>query len=734
MAEEADGSDMRQANALWIWEGRPAIILAVGISVLVSAALAAVIALLFVPASSVDVDRVGSNAFSVGDSGVYADGPVAILDDAGQARFTMPLSQLAGGYEPPGDGAAIDAFQARKDAIAAFLRQEGSRLRLPDGSTVAIEARGGGFNTVAPDIWIILASGLGAAMIGTWVLSLRPRSEAARALAYCGYAYFPVTFSVALFEMDSPAMTGAMFWAAFVLNTVGGMLIALELCWLFARYPEPLVPRRLLAFIYVAALLYTGASLFWWREDVYFRIAAVSSASVPLIISLWAAQLWRNRTDLRVRAAFSLIGSSLLLVLLVVAVAYFVPYLNGQPPLVPMAVYNALFLFFFLTLGVAVARYRLFDLGRWSLRIAGMAMVLAFILMVDAMLVLVFGQSWTLSIALFFAAMLWLPVRHWMMGKFERRVDRNGLDLLQRASLVAFAPGATEQRDAWTDLLVGQFAPLSRELVPGPSRPPDAALADEGRTLMIPSPLDDTVLALSYASHGKRLFNDDDVAMAQSMIRLVAEVVEARRAYDRGAEEERARIARDLHDDVGARLMTSLHRDQLPAIRADIGEAMADMRLIIDGLTGQSRYLADAIADLRHETVSRLRLARIEAEWRGSEEIDELIKIDQGATRILFSVVRELASNAIRHSGASRVTIDCHASADAVELSIGDDGVGIAGPMTLEAGNGLRNIRKRVVECGGTIDIGAPPTGTLITFHIPLASRERGMAGIAPQP
>ncbi|MES1163742.1 MAG: histidine kinase, partial [Rhizobacter sp.] len=81
-------------------------------------------------------------------------------------------------------------------------------------------------------------------------------------------------------------------------------------------------------------------------------------------------------------------------------------------------------------------------------------------------------------------------------------------------------------------------------------------------------------------------------------------------------EKERKRIAGDLHDDLGAKLLTIVHTSESERISTLAREALEEMRLSVRGLTGKPMRLADALADWRAETVLRLGQANIEIDWR----------------------------------------------------------------------------------------------------------------------
>jgi two-component system sensor histidine kinase UhpB len=122
------------------------------------------------------------------------------------------------------------------------------------------------------------------------------------------------------------------------------------------------------------------------------------------------------------------------------------------------------------------------------------------------------------------------------------------------------------------------------------------------------------------------------------------------------AEKERKRIASDLHDDLGAKLLTIVHTSNNDRISTLAREALEEMRLSVRGLTGRPMVLSDALADWRAEVVSRLRQAGIECEWRNPNDIIE----EPLSSRTYVQttrIVREAVSNIIKHSSASHVII-----------------------------------------------------------------------------
>lgn len=190
------------------------------------------------------------------------------------------------------------------------------------------------------------------------------------------------------------------------------------------------------------------------------------------------------------------------------------------------------------------------------------------------------------------------------------------------------------------------------------------------------------------------------------------------------AEKERKRIAADLHDDLGAKLLTIVHTSDNDRISTLAREALEEMRLSVRGLTGKPMVLSDALADWRAEVVSRLGQAGIECEWRNPNDIIEeplSSRTYVQTTRIL----REAVSNIIKHSGASHVVIsaEVHLELHDFVLVIQDNGKGI--PLELDGrldrGHGMTSMKHRAKQLSGQCLVeSGPGFGTVIRLTLPL--------------
>jgi two-component system sensor histidine kinase UhpB len=187
-------------------------------------------------------------------------------------------------------------------------------------------------------------------------------------------------------------------------------------------------------------------------------------------------------------------------------------------------------------------------------------------------------------------------------------------------------------------------------------------------------------------------------------------------------ERERKRIAADLHDDLGAKLLTIVHTSDSERISTLAREALEEMRLSVRGLTGRPVQLIDALGDWRAEVVSRLGQAGIEANWTAPvEDLPQTLSARAfvQTTRIL----REAVSNVIKHSGATQCSLKCAIADGDVQIIVRDNGNGI--PMELDGrldrGHGMASMKHRAKQLQGQCLVeSGPGYGTVIRLTLPL--------------
>ena len=213
----------------------------------------------------------------------------------------------------------------------------------------------------------------------------------------------------------------------------------------------------------------------------------------------------------------------------------------------------------------------------------------------------------------------------------------------------------------------------------------------------------------------------------QEMHTRVAEVelnfgVLVEQKLEQVTERERKRIAADLHDDLGAKLLTIVHTSESDRISTLAREALEEMRLSVRGLTGKPVQLLDALGDWRAEVVSRLGQANILAEWESPAE-DIIHTLPARAYVQTTRIFREAVSNIIKHSGGTHCNISCKVQDGDFLVMIQDNGQGIPAELDgrLDRGHGMASMKSRAKQMHGQCLVeSGPGWGTVIRLTIPL--------------
>ena len=227
--------------------------------------------------------------------------------------------------------------------------------------------------------------------------------------------------------------------------------------------------------------------------------------------------------------------------------------------------------------------------------------------------------------------------------------------------------------------------------------------------------------ALNTAEHDKALLEQRVSAATAEIERSFHQLSELR--VEQVTERERKRIAADLHDDLGAKLLTIVHTSDSERISTLAREALEEMRLSVRGLTGRPVRLADALGDWRAEIVSRLGQAGIEGEWEAPEDLPQ--RLSARAYVQTTRILREATSNIIKHSGASSCSINCSIVGDDLMFVVRDNGDGIAADvdLRLDRGHGLSSMKNRAKQMQGQCLVeSGPGYGTVIRLTIPLGT------------
>ena len=237
-----------------------------------------------------------------------------------------------------------------------------------------------------------------------------------------------------------------------------------------------------------------------------------------------------------------------------------------------------------------------------------------------------------------------------------------------------------------------------------------------------------------FSAADRRLLEDlaHHAGVAVHGVRVMADLRHSRERLVLAREDERRRLRRDLHDDLAPTLaalgLSAATVGEL--IESDTERAAAaneKLRMALRDAVGDVRRLA---YDLRPPALDELglaeaveeRAARYSPELQVEVETSELPQTLPAAVEVAaYRIVQEALMNVSRHAEASMcaIRLSCP-EGRALEVEVTDDGVGM--PASPEPGIGLRSMRERAAELGGTCEVDrASPTGTTIFARLPLA-------------
>jgi PAS domain S-box-containing protein len=223
----------------------------------------------------------------------------------------------------------------------------------------------------------------------------------------------------------------------------------------------------------------------------------------------------------------------------------------------------------------------------------------------------------------------------------------------------------------------------------------------------------------------RKEYEDALKASQRELRELSARVLEAR-------EEEKARIARELHDELG-QLLTALKMD-LGALREQLPQALqpraAEMSALLDRTVTSTRRIS---ADLRPLMLDDLGLADAAA-WLVDdfakrsgvacriELPDEIPEVSKAVGTAVYRAIQESLTNIARHSGAKSAWVSLAVADGALKVEVEDDGRGIAPEDLAKARSlGLKGMRERIGFLGGSLEVArAPRGGTRLRLKVPV--------------
>lgn len=594
----------------------------------------------------------------------------------------------------------MDAFFARQTERTALLAGDRVLLERADGSRVAVGvAASRPLDSLPPVFWFQLLCAIGGLLAGTSVWAFRQRDAAAVHYAVTGFGMLLFASAAAIYSTRELVIDGGLFRGLSALNQFGALLFCGGLIAVLCHYPTRLGPP------WVGALIVAAYALLGLAIPLRLADSVESLAHVPITLGylstygLAALQWWRTRSDPLQRAALRafllawLFGSGAFVAVMIV------PAMAGIDNGAIQGYAFGFFLLIYAGIAAGVLRYRLFQLdrwwfGAWRLFFGGAAVIALDLLFIY---VLRLDTRSSLLIALALAGWLYFPLRQWLWARLSRRTAGGDPALIERVTRTLAGQDLSEP-DAWRALLQSQFAPLAVEADPIPVA--TDAITDNGLSVRVAARAARPGLRLRYPAAGTRLFRESDLRTLAELRALFDQILRYRGMLDAAVTRERNRVARDLHDDVGARLLTLSHR--LPPEHAEQArQALAELRAVVHSMQAPRTSIGALLGQWRDEAEERCSAAGVDLRWAVEGDIPEL-DLGGGEALSLTRVLREALTNALRHATPADLGLGLRFAGSHLDVTLRHAYDGAA-PDQWRASLGLHNLQGRLAQLGGHI-------------------------------
>ena len=596
-------------------------------------------------------------------------------------------------------------------------------LSFDDGSQVTVQPQARGLNGLGIGFWLLAAPALMLYLVGAVVLLAKPT------LFNALYALMAVCQAISLLWIGVESGPWLSPVPAAVVNDLPWRL-GLDLVTVaaavhgFALYPKRLPARQwiavgawgtaILTWLVAASGQLPGA--WWWGQATLLGLGIAA-----LAVLQWSYNQEPNPFSMVMRRfGFATLGTMVVVNAALVAADW--------RPGIAESVANSAVLVWSLFLASLMALVPFLSRARRLLRefamLAGMSAVATSL---DLLFVTLFSLEpfASLTLAVFIALAGYAAARQWMldlmMGSRVLTTERTFEQLYRVAREVQKRP---ERRTALLSQLLRElFDPL--EIVHVPRANARTRVLANGSALVVPVRArpsaggdgDAMSLVLRFARQGRRIFTREDARLTDRIVEQLRRAVAYDQAVERGRTEERVRIAQDLHDDIGARLLTLMYKAPDPGMEEYLRQTLKDLKTLTRGLAASEHRLSHAIGEWKADIQQRLTAAHIGLSWSFSFDDDVNLSVVQwsGLTRVL----RELVSNTVHHAGASHVEVRATLSAGTLLLRVADDGSG-RDPGAWSHGLGLGGVRKRVKQLGGQVTWQEnQPSGIVCEVKIP---------------
>lgn len=658
-----------------------------------------------VPGKSAEVTVVMANSPAHRAGIKVGDKYVAIETDNGE-RYEMTGLEAISGRHQLHSYEMTNGFEAANRAVWDLISKGSFTLISDSGKRATVVPENSRpLSSLPPRIFNALIQSLIVVMIAAGILAFAPRSLPVNLLVVSGLGLAVNSMTSMLLAMRELVNPGYSLGPLFFIAGIASLCFIYGLLALLWYFPSPINRFPAGKAIIAAAIFVIGAQNFQYLEFPLHPYQGPYLLAFPLAVTFAITQ-WRRSRDKPVeRASVMWFMLTILGVTGFVMLFYSIPIMLKFPPIIGPHVANFALSFIYLGIALGTLKYRLFDMQRMWWRAVIWFVGGLVVLFTDVFLISQFNfeQDTALPLSLLLAGWAYFPIRQLIFEYFIRskdiKIDDHISDLINSFSGVE---GDEEFRGRFVAFMRKVFNAKEIGLM-GRAKLDKALLEDNGLTLRIPDVLGTGSLQLIGKSGGRQLFSTNDTSVADSFVHLVRNMVDASKQEFEKLQQERQRIVRDLHDDVGGRLLSMIYNasDENKADDArDALGALKESLIVIEDT--QAVEFSVAWKQICLDAVARIEQAGFEVQCTTELESERIFSARE---YINFKrIVQEIVSNAIKYGDGNVVKLSVNVTIDGkVELSCSNIS-GAQGDENFSSNRGLANIQKRLEEIGGLMN------------------------------
>lgn len=554
--------------------------------------------------------------------------------------------------------------------------------------------------------WWMLGLGSCIFLLAISILAHDTSNPSARHLFLTGIGLWLASLFYAIYgSRELASFAPNIFYTLICLKHLSLSLFAwggISLLW---HYPKPMGMRKLYVIftsLMIMSLCANSFQLFELPVHTYYFLPYVIPTAFGIFISF--KQYLASRSSPVDRAIMLWFSSAIWISVIAVYIFHILPTLYYGEPTSNIIV-QCMFFLLFVGFGFGVTKFRLFDIDRWWFNTWLLFFLALSILAVDTLVVLLWNESGqhAFSLALLICFWGYFPLREklWRITfRGKQHYDVNDY-LAEMVSAFNSSDYIDNREQAYIKVFSVIFKPAHQtieEFNDGFSTQP--TIKDNGLKLIIPL-LHKKQLCLTGKHLGSRLFDSRDKAFTVSTLNMIKKIIDLNQEKLDALSRERSRIMRDLHDDVGARLLNLIHGTKDQKAIAHAQDTMNALRLSVIPLhSNNPRCLIDSIDDWHNETLNRLQDLEVSSSF--NHEIPAGYNLGIREYINITKIIRELISNMIKHSQSKHLA--CYFTARNKMLELTMDQIGNSHtPTEFHNGTGLNNIDTRLTEIFGSI-------------------------------